>query len=131
MIAGLEDISKDESVWFRYTEEATQIQVATTKGHSLPPKGYDSGVNYYQAPSGHGNVVVNENSERLQLLKPFNPWDGKDLENMLILIKVKGKCITDHISAAGLWLKFHGHLDNILNNLFLTAVSAENDKMKK
>lgn len=113
------------------TPSGSKFKLQPPSGHSLPPKGYDSGVNYYQAPSGHGNVVVNENSERLQLLKPFNPWDGKDLENMLILIKVKGKCTTDHISAAGPWLKFRGHLDNISNNLFLTAVNAENDEMNK
>lgn len=67
----------------------------------------------------------------MQLLKPFNKWDGKDLEDMVILIKVKGKCTTDHISAAGPWLKYRGHLDNISNNLFLTAVNAENGEMNK
>ncbi|VDM11305.1 unnamed protein product [Wuchereria bancrofti] len=113
------------------TPSGSKFKLQPPSGHSLPPKGYDPGVNYYQPPSGHGNVVVNENSERLQLLKPFNPWDGKDLENMLILIKVKGKCTTDHISAAGPWLRFRGHLDNISNNLFLTAVNAENDEMNK
>ncbi|VIO95566.1 Uncharacterized protein BM_BM17613 [Brugia malayi] len=82
----------------RFFGSKFKLQIAPS-GHSLPQKGYDSGVNYYQAPSGHGNV--------------------------------KGKCTTDHISAAGPWLKFRGHLDNISNNLFLTAVNAENDEMNK
>ena len=59
-------------------------------------------------------------SNRLQLLTPFDPWDGKDIENAVVLIKVHGKCTTDHISAAGPWLKYRGHLDNISNNMFLT-----------
>jgi len=70
-------------------------------------------------------------SDRLQFLHPFDRWDGKDLEDMIVLIKVKGKCTTDHISAAGPWLKYRGHLDNIANNLFLTAVNAENGEMNK
>ncbi|VDL68856.1 unnamed protein product, partial [Nippostrongylus brasiliensis] len=85
----------------------------------------------FQAPSGSGKVDVDPKSERLQLLHPFDKWDGKDLEDMVILIKVKGKCTTDHISAAGPWLKYRGHLDNISNNLFLTAVNAENGEMNK
>ena len=60
------------------------------------------------------------NSNRLQLLTPFDPWDGKDIEDAVVLIKVLGKCTTDHISAAGPWLKYRGHLDNISNNMFLT-----------
>ena len=61
-------------------------------------------------------------SNRLQLLTPFDPWDGKDIEDAVVLIKVHGKCTTDHISAAGPWLKYRGHLDNISNNMFLTYV---------
>ncbi|KHJ84211.1 aconitase domain protein, partial [Oesophagostomum dentatum] len=91
-------------------------------GEALPKKGYDPGENTYQPSSGTGDVAVDPHSERLQLLQPFKKWDGKDLEDMTILIKVKGKCTTDHISAAGPWLKYRGHLDNISNNLFLTAV---------
>ncbi|VDK82984.1 unnamed protein product, partial [Onchocerca ochengi] len=113
------------------TPSGSKFKLQPPSGDSLPPKGYDRGEDYYQAPLGSGEVVVNKNSERLQLLEPFSPWDGKDLENMLILIKVKGKCTTDHISAAGPWLKFRGHLDNISNNLFLTAVNAENGEMNK
>lgn len=62
---------------------------------------------------------MNSKSQRLQLLEPFDKWDGKDLVDMVVLIKVKGKCTTDHISAAGPWLKYRGHLDNISNNMFI------------
>lgn len=64
-------------------------------------------------------IDVNPKSQRLQLLEPFDTWDGKDLVDMTVLIKVKGKCTTDHISAAGPWLKYRGHLDNISNNMFI------------
>jgi aconitate hydratase len=76
-------------------------------------------------------VDVDPNSNRLQLLSPFDKWDGKDLTEMLVLIKVKGKCTTDHISAAGPWLKYRGHLDNISNNLFIGAINSENDQANK
>jgi aconitate hydratase len=65
------------------------------------------------------NVAVDPKSNRLQLLEPFKKWDGKDIENVPILIKAKGKCTTDHISMAGPWLKYRGHLDNISNNLLI------------
>ena len=68
-------------------------------------------------------VAVDPQSQRLQLLEPFQPWDGQDLDDLTILLKAKGKCTTDHISAAGPWLKFRGHLDNISNNMFLTWVT--------
>lgn len=74
---------------------------------------------------------MNPASNRLQLLEPFDKWNGKDLEDMRVLIKVKGKCTTDHISAAGPWLKFRGHLDNISNNLLIGAVNIENDAVNK
>lgn len=77
------------------------------------------------------NVVVDPKSNRLQLLSPFAKWDGKDLTEMSILIKVKGKCTTDHISAAGPWLKYRGHLDNISNNMFIGATNSENNEMNK
>jgi aconitate hydratase len=70
------------------------------------------------------DVVVNPSSERLALLEPFRPWDGQDYVDMPILLKARGKCTTDHISPAGPWLKFRGHLDNISNNLFIGAISA-------
>lgn len=68
------------------------------------------------------SVDVDPKSQRLQLLEPFDKWDEKDLEDMTVLIKVKGKCTTDHISAAGPWLKYRGHLDNISNNMFIGYV---------
>ena len=74
---------------------------------------------------------VDPKSQRLQLLSPFDKWDGKDLTDMTVLIKVKGKCTTDHISAAGPWLKYRGHLDNISNNMFIGATNYENNEMNK
>ena len=70
-------------------------------------------------------------SDRLQLLSPFDKWIGTDLTDMRVLIKVKGKCTTDHISAAGPWLKYRGHLENISNNLLITAINEENEEMNK
>lgn len=77
--------------------------------------------NYQSPPSDGSNldVVISPTSDRLQILVPFAKWDGKDLIDMPILIKVKGKCTTDHISAAGPWLKYRGHIDNISNNMFI------------
>ncbi|XP_018027105.1 aconitate hydratase, mitochondrial [Hyalella azteca] len=100
----------------------------------LPARGFDPGEDTFQPPpadSSSVSVDVSPESKRLQLLTPFDKWDGKDLEAMTILIKTKGKCTTDHISAAGPWLRFRGHLDNISNNMFLTAVNAENGEMNK
>lgn len=94
----------------------------TSAGDTLPSKGFDPGVDTYQAPpddSAGLSVVVDPSSTRLQLLSPFPRWDGKDLNEMTILMKIKGKCTTDHISAAGPWLKYRGHLDNISNNMFI------------
>ncbi|KAG1228538.1 hypothetical protein G6F68_019473 [Rhizopus microsporus] len=75
-------------------------------------------------------VKVDPNSKRLQLLEPFDKWNGKDLTDIPILIKVKGKCTTDHISMAGPWLKYRGHLDNISNNMLIGAVNSANGKPK-
>lgn len=103
-------------------------------GDELPQAGFDPGQDTYQAPpadSSSVQVQVAPDSNRLQLLSPFDKWNGKDLEDLLVLIKVKGKCTTDHISAAGQWLKFRGHLDNISNNLLIGAVNIENDEMNK
>ncbi|XP_043598473.1 aconitate hydratase, mitochondrial-like [Bombus pyrosoma] len=103
-------------------------------GDELPSRGFDAGMETYDAPPVDGSSVkvdVSPTSERLQLLEPFDKWDGKDLTDMTILIKVKGKCTTDHISAAGPWLKYRGHLDNISNNMFIGAVNAENSEMNK
>ncbi|KAH8359714.1 hypothetical protein KR093_008469 [Drosophila rubida] len=99
----------------------------------LPLEGFDPGVDTYTPPPKDGKVdiLVDPKSERLQLLQPFEKWDGKDLTDLTVLIKVKGKCTTDHISAAGVWLKYRGHLDNISNNMFIGAVNAENNEMNK
>ncbi|CAD5224911.1 unnamed protein product [Bursaphelenchus okinawaensis] len=111
--------------------DGSKFKLNPPSGDCLPSKGYDPGEDTYQAPNKSGDVVVDSKSQRLQLLEPFKAWDGHDLEDLTILIKVKGKCTTDHISAAGPWLKYRGHLDNISNNLFLTAVNSENGEMNK
>lgn len=100
-------------------------------GEELPSKGFAAGESGFLAPPADGGgvqVVVNPESERLQLLQPFPAWDGKDFENLTVLLKAKGKCTTDHISAAGPWLRYRGHLDNICQNLFLGAVNAFTDE---
>lgn len=107
------------------------FKFAEPKGQDLPAKGYDAGENTYQAPPADRSkiqVAVDPKSNRLELLAPFAKWDGKDKKGMPILIKVKGKCTTDHISAAGPWLKYRGHLDNISNNMLIGAINIENDK---
>lgn len=97
----------------------------------MPTKGFaveDAG---YQAPAEDGasvQVLVSPTSDRLQLLEPFKPWSGKDLTDLVLLIKAKGKCTTDHISMAGPWLKYRGHLDNISNNMLIGAINFFNDK---
>ena len=108
-----------------------EVLLETPYGDQLPAKGFDAGEETYQAPvedSSKVEVKVDPNSQRLQLLKPFAKWDGKDLADAEILIKAKGKCTTDHISMAGPWLKYRGHLDNISNNLLIGAINSENDK---
>ncbi|KAL0082614.1 aconitase [Phycomyces blakesleeanus] len=107
---------------------------AAPTGDELPPDGYDPGQNTYQAPPADRSkidVAVSPTSSRLQLLKPFKPWDGKDIFEIPILIKAKGKCTTDHISMAGPWLKYRGHLDNISNNMLIGALNAENNEVNK
>ncbi|MDO5666052.1 MAG: aconitate hydratase, partial [Bacteroidia bacterium] len=99
-----------------------QVKLAEPEGYEMPPKGFavkDAG---YLAPSDDGSKIeikINPNSNRLQKLNPFAPWDGKDYEELPLLIKVKGKCTTDHISMAGPWLRFRGHLDNISDNMLI------------
>ncbi|KAG1054242.1 hypothetical protein G6F43_003738 [Rhizopus delemar] len=108
------------------------FKLAPPNGNELPPKGYDAGENTYQAPpvdASSVDVKVDPKSNRLQLLSPFEKWDGKDITGVPILIKVKGKCTTDHISMAGPWLKYRGHLDNISNNMLIGAVNAANEKV--
>jgi len=103
-------------------------------GHELPPRGYDPGENTFQAPPNDRasvEVAVSPTSDRLQLLKPFQPWDGKKPEDLPVLIKVKGKCTTDHISAGGPWLKYRGHLENISQNCLIGAINIENGEANK
>ena len=93
----------------------------------MPKNGYDAGVDTFTAPPADGSNVVVEvspTSDRLQLLEPFAPWDGKDYVELPVLMKAQGKCTTDHISAAGKWLTYRGHLENISGNLFIGAVNA-------
>lgn len=96
-------------------------------GHDLPPAGFDLNHAGCLLPSGEDReVLISPESNRLQRLAPFDPWDGKDLTDMPLLIKTKGKCTTDHISMAGPWLRFRGHLENISDNLLMGAVNAFN-----
>jgi len=100
-------------------------------GDELPDRGFDPGQDTYQAPPSNRdalNVEVDKKSQRLQLLDPFKPWNGKDFTDCPILIKVQGKCTTDHISMAGPWLKYRGHLENISNNCYIGAINSENGK---
>ena len=112
-------------------EAGESVKLDPPKGLELPPKGFDVEENGYLAPQEDGSSVqvnVSPDSERLQLLTPFNPWDGQNLNGAKLLIKAHGKCTTDHISMAGPWLRFRGHLDNISNNCLIGAVNAFNQK---
>ncbi|MXN89813.1 aconitate hydratase [Flavobacterium sp. Sd200] len=112
-------------------EDGEEVMLDEPTGNELPPKGFDAEDPGYQAPAEDGSkvqVAVNPESERLQLLAPFTPWDGENITGAKLLIKAFGKCTTDHISMAGPWLRFRGHLDNISNNLLIGAVNAFNQK---
>lgn len=115
-------------------EEGKAVKLDEPKGLELPTKGFaveDAG---YQAPAADGSkvqVIVDPKSDRLQLLAPFPAWEGTDLKGLKLLIKAKGKCTTDHISMAGPWLRFRGHLDNISNNMLIGAVNAYNGETNK
>ncbi|KAK0447361.1 uncharacterized protein EV420DRAFT_1622379 [Desarmillaria tabescens] len=103
-------------------------------GNELPPRGYDPGQDTFQPPPADRasvSVAVDPKSDRLQLLQPFQPWDGKTPSDLPILIKVKGKCTTDHISAGGPWLKYRGHLQNISQNCLIGAINSENGEANK
>lgn len=115
-------------------EDGEQVKLDPPTGWELPAKGFAVEDNGYQAPVDDGSSVtinVAENSKRLQLLSPFEPWNGKEIEGMKLLIKAKGKCTTDHISMAGPWLRYRGHLDNISNNMLIGAVNYFNDATDK
>ena len=104
--------------------EGKKISLVPPIAEDLPSKGFSVDYEGYQEPKGaQVEITIQENSERLQMLKPFSPWDGKDLQDLLVLCKARGKCTTDHISPAGYWLRYRGHLDKISNNLLLGAVN--------
>jgi len=112
-------------------QEGEEVTLDPPTGMELPPKGFDVEDNGYLAPVEDGSnvqVEVKEDSERLQILTPFAPWNGENLMGAKLLIKAFGKCTTDHISMAGPWLRFRGHLDNISNNCLIGAVNAFNQK---
>ncbi len=107
-------------------KDGQEVMLDPPTGDELPQEGFAVEDNGYQAPAEDGSgvdVVVNPESDRLQILTPFAPWDGNDMKGMKLLIKAKGKCTTDHISMAGPWLKYRGHLDNISNNMLIGAVN--------
>jgi len=112
-------------------EKGEDVMLDEPTGVELPPNGFSVDDPGYQAPAKDGKnvqVAVKPDSQRLQLLEPFAAWEGRDLKGLRLLIKAKGKCTTDHISMAGPWLKYRGHLDNISNNMLIGAVNFFNDK---
>ena len=112
-------------------QEGDEVKLDPPIGIELPPKGFDFEDNGFLAPLKDGsgvNVIVDEASERLQLLTPFSQWDGSNISGARLIIKAKGKCTTDHISMAGPWLRYRGHLDNISNNCLIGAINTFNDK---
>jgi aconitate hydratase len=121
------DPRKDKLV----NSDGVEVMLDEPTGLELPTRGFDVEDAGYQAPAEDGStvqVLVSPTSDRLQLLEPFPEWEGTDLKGLKLLIKAKGKCTTDHISMAGPWLKYRGHLDNISNNLLIGAVNFYNEK---
>ena len=109
------------------TDAIDGVRLSAPEGEELPAAGFAAGESGFQAPPADGagvDVVVRSDSDRLQLLEPFPAWDGHDFLDLPIVMKAAGKCTTDHISAAGPWLKYRGHLENISGNLFLGAINA-------
>ncbi len=112
-------------------DKGEEVMLDEPKGWELPPDGFDVDENGYIEPIEDGSnveVVINPDSKRLEKLTPFEPWDGKNILGAKLLIKAFGKCTTDHISMAGPWLRYRGHLDNISNNCLIGAVNAFNKK---
>lgn len=129
-IAG--DLTFNPATDFLTNEKGEKVKLDAPTGDELPTKGFDVKDPGYLAPAADGTKVVvkvSPTSDRLQLLEPFKPWDGKNLTGLRVLIKAKGKCTTDHISMAGKWLKYRGHLDNISNNLLIGATNFYNEKI--
>ena len=115
-------------------EKGEKVKLDIPSGQELPAKGFDVEDAGFQAPAENGSSVtvkVAPDSSRLQLLQPFEAWNGENITGAKLLIKAKGKCTTDHISMAGPWLRFRGHLDNISNNMLIGAVNAFNDQANK
>ncbi|CAK4033579.1 Aconitate hydratase, mitochondrial [Lecanosticta acicola] len=115
-------------------KDGKDFKLKEPTGDGLPKNGYDPGRDTYQAPPedrANVQVAVSPTSDRLQILEPFQAWDGKDATNLPILIKAQGKTTTDHISMAGPWLKYRGHLDNISNNMLIGAINAANGEANK
>ena len=107
--------------------DGKKIKLNPPEAPELPQKGFVSGEEGFVPPSPESEriqVVIDPQSDRLQKLEPFLPWDGKDFEDLFLLVKVKGKCTTDHISPAGPWLRYRGHLGRISDNMFLGAANA-------
>ncbi|HEY8387690.1 MAG TPA: aconitate hydratase [Parasegetibacter sp.] len=128
-IAG--DLTFNPMTDYLTNENGEKVRLDEPAGLELPIKGFAVDDAGYQEPAKDGSnvqVVVSPQSDRLQLLEPFAAWEGTDLKGLKLLIKAKGKCTTDHISMAGPWLKYRGHLDNISNNMLIGAVNAFNDK---
>ncbi len=112
-------------------DNGEEVKLTVPFGDELPKRGFAVEDNGFQAPAADGSsvqILVSETSDRLQLLAPFEAWDGKNIVGAKLLIKAFGKCTTDHISMAGPWLRFRGHLDNISNNMLIGAVNAFNQK---
>jgi aconitate hydratase len=128
-IAG--DLTFNPLTDFLTNDKGEKVKLDEPTGFEMPAKGFDVEDAGYQEPAKDGSgveVIVSPTSDRLQLLAPFAAWEGTDLMGLRLLIKAKGKCTTDHISMAGPWLKFRGHLDNISNNMLIGAINAFNDK---
>ncbi len=131
-IAG--DLTFNPMTDYLVNKNGEKVKLDEPTGFDSPANGYDVEDAGYQAPAIDGSgveIVVNPKSDRLQLLTPFNAWDGKDYKGLNLLIKAKGKCTTDHISMAGPWLRFRGHLDNISNNMLIGAVNYFNEETNK
>ena len=131
-IAG--DLTFNPLTDFLTNEKGEKVKLEIPSGQELPAKGFDVEDAGYQAPAENGASVVvkvDPASSRLQLLYPFEAWNGENLTGAKLLIKAKGKCTTDHISMAGPWLRYRGHLDNISNNMLIGAVNAFNDQTNK
>lgn len=108
-------------------DDGEEVRLSEPVGIDLPPQGFDAGEDTFIAPPADGSdveVIVSPTSDRIQLLEPFEPWSGEDFTGLPVAVKAQGKCTTDHISMAGPWLKYRGHLENISGNLYLGAVNA-------